>query len=201
MVVIYIFLLCYEVLLPWNFHSPGFDVRAPPQDPPNMKKSIFFHILGLNFKISYQIASLFDMHIVMGERIAGKQDRHSLLIEHPLRDPQIAQNIHIIFLHFGSYMKNWFSNCFPLLYICLHCDEVCICWHFGAPATPGFYVRAQHDPEKNDFFFIFFILTQKVLIILLLYWTCKLLLKRVDVNQDGPSLIIEPPPPPPRAPK
>ena len=29
----------------------------------------------------------------------------------------------------------------------LHCDEGCICWDFGAPGTPGFYVRAQHDPE------------------------------------------------------
>ena len=38
-------------------------------------------------------------------------------------------------------MRNWFSNCFPLLYIC-------ICWHFGAPDTPGFYVRAQHHPQK-----------------------------------------------------
>ena len=57
-----------------------------PQDPPNMKKSIFFssyfgfklsyfHILGL--KISYQIVSLFDMYIDMGERIAGKPDRPS----------------------------------------------------------------------------------------------------------------------------
>ena len=34
------------------------------------------------------------MHIVMGERIAGKQDRPSLIIKHPLRAPQIAQNIH-----------------------------------------------------------------------------------------------------------
>ena len=75
-------------------------------------------------------------------------------------------------------MKNCFSNCFPLLYICLHCGEVCICWHFGAPGTPGFYVGAQHDPEKNEIYFIFFILTQKVLIRLLLYLTCKLLLNR-----------------------
>ena len=54
-------------------------------------------------------------------------------------------------------MKNWFSNYFPLLYICLHCDEGCIFWHFGAPDTPGFYVRAQHDPEqnKNKIYFLF----------------------------------------------
>ena len=80
---LYVGLLCDEVLLPWNFRSPGFDVKAP-QDPPNMKKNSFFiHILGLNLKLSYHIASLFDMYIDMGERIAGKQDRPSLIIEGP----------------------------------------------------------------------------------------------------------------------
>ena len=59
--------------------------------------SYFGFQVTLNLKMSYQIASLFDMHIVMGERIAGKQDRPSLLIEHPLRAPQISQNIHIFF--------------------------------------------------------------------------------------------------------
>ena len=63
-----------------------------------MKKKYIFHILGLNLKISYQISSLFDMHIVKGERIAGKQDRPSLIIEHPLRAPQIAQNIHFFYI-------------------------------------------------------------------------------------------------------
>ena len=52
-----------------------------------MKKSIIFHILGLNLKISYQIVSLFDMYIDMGERIAGKQDMPSLIIEDPLQAP------------------------------------------------------------------------------------------------------------------
>ena len=52
-----------------------------------MKKIIFFHILGLNLKISYQIVSLFDLYMDMGERIAGTQDRLSLIIEDPLRDP------------------------------------------------------------------------------------------------------------------
>ena len=51
------------------------------------KKFFFFHILGLNFKISYYIVSLFDMYIDMGERIAGKQDRPSQIIEDPLRAP------------------------------------------------------------------------------------------------------------------
>ena len=79
--LLYICLLCYEVLL------PGFYIRAP-QDPPKYeKKYIFFHILGLNLKISYQIISLFDMYMDMGERIAGKQDRASLIIEDPVRAP------------------------------------------------------------------------------------------------------------------
>ena len=42
--------------------------------------------MGLNLKMSYQIASLF---IDMGETIAGKQDRFSLIIEDPLRAPKI----------------------------------------------------------------------------------------------------------------
>ena len=69
-----------------TFCSPGFDIRAP-QDPKYEKKYIFCHILGLNLKISYQIVSLFDMYIDMGESIAGKQDMPSLLIEDPLRAP------------------------------------------------------------------------------------------------------------------
>ena len=40
-----------------------------PQDPPNM------------------IVSLFDMYIDMAERIAGEQDRPSLIYEAPLRAP------------------------------------------------------------------------------------------------------------------
>ena len=57
------------------------------------KKVLFFHILGLNLKMSYQIASLFHMYIDMGERIAGKQDRLSLIIEEPLRAPKYPQNV------------------------------------------------------------------------------------------------------------
>ena len=53
-----------------------------------MKKKVYFvHILGLNLKISYQIVYLFDMYMDMGERIAGTQDRPSLIIEDSLRDP------------------------------------------------------------------------------------------------------------------
>ena len=62
-----------------------------------MKKYYFCHILGLNLKISYQIASLFHMYIYMGERIDGEQDRPSLIIEDPLRAPKIAPNIHFFY--------------------------------------------------------------------------------------------------------
>ena len=34
----------------------------------------------------------------MGERIAGKQDRFSLIIEDPLRAPKIPQNIKQIYI-------------------------------------------------------------------------------------------------------
>ena len=46
--------------------------------------------------MSYQIASLFHMYIDMGERIAGKQDRFSLIIEDPLSAPKYPQNIHFV---------------------------------------------------------------------------------------------------------
>ena len=62
--------------------------KGPPGPPKYETKSIFFHILGLNLKISYQIVSLFDMYIDMGERIAGKQDRPSLIIEDPPGPPK-----------------------------------------------------------------------------------------------------------------
>ena len=40
------------------------------------------------------------MYIDMGERIAGKQDKPSLIIEDPLRAPKIAPKYTFI-LHFG----------------------------------------------------------------------------------------------------
>ena len=43
--------------------------------------------------MSYQIASLFHMYIDMGERIAGKQDRFSLIIEDPHQGPQNTPKI------------------------------------------------------------------------------------------------------------
>ena len=65
-----------------------------------MKKVLFFHILGLNLKMSYQIASLFHMYIDIVERLAGKQDRFSLIIEDPLRAPKIPPKYNF-FSHLG----------------------------------------------------------------------------------------------------
>ena len=100
-------------------------------------------------------------------------------------------------------MKNWFSNCFPLLYIGLHCDEGCIWWHFGGPGTPGFYVGAQHHPEKNEFLFYFFCLFFILKIKRFLSYDIASIFdmsinikERIDVNQDGPVWLLKPPPPP-----
>ena len=61
----------------------------------------FFSYFGFKLKnVLYQIASLFHMYIDMGERIAGKQDRFSLIIEDPLRAPKIPPK-YKFFLHFG----------------------------------------------------------------------------------------------------
>ena len=78
------------------------------------KKYYFFHILGLNLKNSYQIDSLFHMYIDMGGRIAGKQDRPSMIIEDPLRAPKIAQNI-LLFLTFWPINEKLVFKLFPLV--------------------------------------------------------------------------------------
>ena len=64
--------------------------------------------------MSYQIASLFHMYIDMGERIAGKQDRFSLIIEDPLRAPKIPPK-YTFFSHFGPKMKKMVFKLFPLV--------------------------------------------------------------------------------------
>ena len=55
------------------------------QDPIKMKKNTnkIIAYFGLNLKRFYPIASLFDMLIDMGERIAGKQNGPILIIECP----------------------------------------------------------------------------------------------------------------------
>ena len=60
-------------------------VSRPP-GPPKYEKKVFF-ILGLNLKNSDQIVSLFDMYININKKIAGEQDRPSLIIEDPPSGP------------------------------------------------------------------------------------------------------------------
>ena len=86
---------------------------APP-GPPKYEKKYFFHILGLNLKMSYQIASLFHVYIDMGERIAGKQDRFSLIIEDPLRAPKIPPK-YTFFFTFWPINEKMVFKLFPLV--------------------------------------------------------------------------------------
>ena len=81
-----------------------------------MKKTYyFFHILGLNLKMSYQIASLFRMYIDMGERIAGKQDRFTLIIEDPPQGPQNTPQKYIFFFTFWPINEKMVFKLFPLV--------------------------------------------------------------------------------------
>ena len=152
--LLYICLLCDEVLLPWNFRSHGFDVIDPSQI---WKKVYFFHILGLSFKISYQIASLFDMFIDMGERIAGKQDRLTLIIEHLLRASQIAKNIHFCFTFWPIYEK-LVLNLFPLV---VYMSPLWWGLHlltFRCPCYPWILwpTWPEKNNKKNNLFHIFY---------------------------------------------
>ena len=85
-------------------------MAGPPQDPQIWKKCIFLSY----FKLKKFLSDCFlNWHV---HKYGWEDSWKAILlrpIEDPHRAPQIAQNIHI-FLHFGPYMKNWFSNCFPL---------------------------------------------------------------------------------------
>ena len=65
--------------------------------------------------MSYQIASLFHMYIDMGERIAGMQDRFSLIIEDPLRAPKIPPKYTFFFIFYilAHKWKNGFQIVSP----------------------------------------------------------------------------------------
>ena len=118
--------------------------KAPPGPPKYEKTVLFYHILGLNLKMSYQIASLFHMYIDMGERIAGKQDRFSLIIEGPQKYPKIY-----IFLTFWPINEKMVFKLFPLV---VHMST--LWWGlslltFWCPWYPWILCKAQHDPQKN----------------------------------------------------
>ena len=133
--------------------------------------------------------------LYMGERIAGKQDRSSLIIEDPLRAPKIPPK----YTFFYILAHKWKTG-FQIVAPCCTYVSTVMRSAFAdilVPLVPlDFYVRAQHDPEIF-FFFIYFFLTQKVLIRLLLYLTCKLLLNRGYMwTKMGPVWLFNPPPPP-----
>ena len=123
---------CPEICIPLG---PWFDIRAFEI----YKNDTFSYCSS-----SCQITSLF---VAMGQRIPGKQDMSSMIIE----GPQGPLNSKTNYSYSGQYMKNRLLI-FPLLYICLQCDEVSICRHFGAHGTSGFYVRTHNDSENNDIF-------------------------------------------------
>ena len=64
----------------------------------------------------------------------------------------------------------------------------------SVPLVPLDFMKGPNmTPKKWNLFYFFHIciLTQKVLIRLLLYFDMSIIIKeRVDINQDGPSLII-----------
>ena len=119
--------------------------RKGSPGPPKYETRFFFSYFWLKLKFLIRLL-LYLTCTYMGERIAGKQDRPSLIIEDPLSPPTpIAQNI-LFFYILAHTWKNGYQMVSPC---CTYIStEVWICWHFGSPGTPGFYVRAQHNPEN-----------------------------------------------------
>ena len=129
--------------------------KGPPGPPKYEKNIYFFHILGLNLKISYQIASLFHMYIDMGERIAGKQDRPSLIIEDPLRAPKIAQKYDFFYI-----LAHKWKTSFQIVSPCCTYVSTVMRSAFAdilVPLVPWILCRGPTWPRKNVFFFFIFL--------------------------------------------
>ena len=130
--------------------------RKCPPGPPKYEKNVyFFHILGLNFKISYYIVSLFDMYIDMGERIAGKQDRPSLIIEDPPQGPLNSPK-YTFFLTFWLMYEKLVFKLFPLI---VHMSPLWWGLHlltFWCPWYPWILCKGPIWPEKNNVFIFLF---------------------------------------------
>ena len=115
--LLWICLLCDEVLLPWKFWFTWFDVRAPA--PPKYDFFFFFFFFFfifwvLNLNLFYQMASSVDMYIDMGERIVGKQDRLSLIIEDPPQGPPNSPK-YTLFFTFWPINEKLVFKLFPLV--------------------------------------------------------------------------------------
>ena len=81
---------------------------------------------ALRQKFHLQNRSGADMIIDMGERIAGKQNRPSLIIEAPPPSTHTPNNQNINVSHSDPYMKTCLLIVFPCC-IYPNCDEVSIC--------------------------------------------------------------------------
>ena len=57
----------------------------------------------------------------------------------------------ILFSHRGPYMKSW---SFFLLYLCLHCDEVLLRWHFGTLDSANGHPGPPKHEQKSYFGFL-----------------------------------------------
>ena len=111
-----------------------------------------FRRLRDNLKNPYRI-SIFDMWIDIGVRIAGKQDWPGSIIYGPPRAPPNNQKCNFVYL--VAHIWKTVSYFFPLLYICLLCDEVLLPWNFR---SPGFDVRTPPPPQiwKKEYIFVIF---------------------------------------------
>ena len=98
----------------------------------------FLHILCLNLKISYHILSVFDMYIDLGERIAGKQHRPSLIIEDPPSGPPKKPKIYFFFTFWLMYEKLVFKI-FPLVHVSIVMRAAFADISVPLADTPGVY--------------------------------------------------------------
>ena len=101
---------------PENLVALGSTPSPPP--PPNIPMADSYFGFQLK-KLLLYIPFLFHMYIDMGERIAGKKHRPSLIIKGPLRAHQIATNI--LQITFLPLYEKLIFNCFPLLYMSQSC--------------------------------------------------------------------------------
>ena len=141
------------------------------------KKSIILcHILGLNLKMFLSDCFLyFTCTLDIGwedscenmigpvwsllKTPSGPPNWLLLKPKIPPPPPPPRALIYLKMLHVWPInVKTGIIKLFPLVvHICLHCDEVCICWHFGAPGTPVILCKLPNmTPRKMEArFFIY----------------------------------------------
>ena len=136
-----------DILVPWI-------LCKGPTWPRKKMKFIFFHIFYFNSKGSYQIASIFDMQIIIKERVDVNQDGPSLIIEPP-PGPQIAKDVKCFHI--------W-KTYYPLLFLVVHMSTVW--WGLHDTLVPLDSTYASPGPPKME------TKLWKMFIRLLQYFTC-----------------------------